>query len=84
MPIIQVTLIEGYDDATRTQLATRLTDAVRATIAAPLEGITVAIQELKPSAYMRGRLAKTPGEPLPSGPDLVRAFLSAIFPAGFA
>lgn len=78
MPIIQVTLIEGYDDATRTQLATRLTDAVRATIAAPLEGITVAIQELKPSAYVRGGLAKTPGESLPSGPDLVRTFLSAM------
>jgi phenylpyruvate tautomerase PptA (4-oxalocrotonate tautomerase family) len=78
VPIIHMTLIEGYDDATKRRLATRLTDAVRATIAAPLEGITVAINEVKPSGYMRGRTAKSPGKILPSGADVVRAFLSCM------
>ncbi len=78
MPVIRVTLIEGYDDETRRTLATRLTDAVRATIAAPLDGITVAIEEVKPASYMRGRVARVPGAPLPGAADLVRAFLRAM------
>ncbi|MEI2384817.1 nuclear transport factor 2 family protein [Breoghania sp. JC706] len=76
MPIIRMTLIEGYDDDTRRRLATRLTDAVRATIAAPLNGITVAIEEVKPASYMRGRVARTPGAPLPAPVDIVRDYLA--------
>ncbi|AXS40462.1 nuclear transport factor 2 family protein [Breoghania sp. L-A4] len=78
MPVIRMTLIEGYDDETRRTLATRLTDAVRATIAAPLDGITVAIEEVKPTSYMRGRVSRTPGPPLPGATDLVRDFLRAM------
>lgn len=78
MPVIRLTLMEGYDDATRQKLARRLTDAVGATIAAPLEGITVAIEEVKPASYMRGRIARVPGKPLPAAADTVRAFLSAM------
>jgi phenylpyruvate tautomerase PptA (4-oxalocrotonate tautomerase family) len=36
MPVVRITLIEGYGDEVRASLARRLTDAVRATIAAPL------------------------------------------------
>ena len=78
MPVVRVTLIEGYDDGTRTRLAERLTDAVRATIAAPLDGITVAIEEVKPASYMRGRKARSPGLPLPAPAQTVRDFLSAM------
>ena len=78
MPVIRMTLIEGYDDETRRALATRLTDAVRATIDAPLDGITVAIEEVRPASYMRGRVSRTPGAPLPSPADTVRAFLAAM------
>lgn len=78
MPVIRMTLIEGYDDETKTRLATRLTDAVRATIAAPLDGITVVLEEVKPSGYMRGRQARNPGAPLASGEELVRRFLAAM------
>lgn len=78
MPVIRMTLIEGYDDETRQKLATRLTDAVRATIAAPLDGITVAIEEVKPASYMRGRVSRTPGKPLPGPAELVREFLRAM------
>jgi len=78
MPIIRLTLIEGYDDATRTRLATRLTDAVRVTIAAPLDGVTVEIVEVKPASYMRGRKLRVPGPPLPAPADIVRSYLSAM------
>ncbi len=49
MPVVTVTLIEGYDEATRRRLAENLTDAVRATIAAPLDGVTVVLDEVAPS-----------------------------------
>lgn len=78
MPVVRITLIEGYDDETKRQLATRLTDAVRATIDAPLDGITVAIEEVAPSGYMRGRVSRTPGKPLPGGREIVNSFLSAM------
>lgn len=78
MPVVRVTLIEGYDDATRQRLATRLTDAVSATIAAPLEGITVAIEEVRPTSYLRGRVRRSPGAPLPAPAEVVRAFLAAM------
>ena len=44
MPVVTVTLIEGYDAATREALMRRLTQAVRATIAAPLDGTTIVDQ----------------------------------------
>ena len=64
MPVIRMTLIEGYDHETRRALATRLTDAVRVTIDAPLDGITVVIEEVQPTSYMRGRVSRAPGMPL--------------------
>ena len=77
MPVIQVTLIEGYDDATRQGLCQRLTDAAMATISAPAEAVTVFINEVAPPAYMRGREAKVPG-PAPRPPaELCLDFLDA-------
>jgi 4-oxalocrotonate tautomerase family enzyme len=78
MPVVRITLIEGYGDEVRASLARRLTDAVRATIAAPLEGVTVAIEEVKPANYMRGRVSRTPGKALPTPGEIVKAFLSAM------
>ncbi|MDN2567200.1 nuclear transport factor 2 family protein [Aquibium sp. A9E412] len=78
MPVIRVTLIEGYEDATLQRLAARLTDAVGATIAAPLDGITVAIEEVRPAGYMRGRRPRTPGAPAAGPAETVRAFLDAV------
>lgn len=78
MPIVRVTLMEGYENEVRANLARRLTDAVRATVAAPLDGITVAIEEVKPANYMRGRVSRTPGKPLPTPAETVKAFLSAM------
>ena len=61
MPIIQVTLMEGYDAETRRKLSERLTDAVTDTISAPLDGITVVLNEVPPTNYMRGRVSRIPG-----------------------
>ena len=78
MPVITVTLIEGYDDTTRERLAKSLTTAAQAVIGAPLDGVTVTIQELPPANYMRGGQRRTPGTaPIP-GSDIVRAYLSAM------
>lgn len=61
MPVVTVTLMDGYDATTRAQLCARLTDAVTATIAAPLDGVTVIINEVPAANYMRGRQQRIPG-----------------------
>lgn len=79
MPIIRVTLIEGYDAATKERLMTRLTRAARGTIAAVLEGTTIVIDEVKPSSYMRGGVAaRAAGAPQPEASAIVRAYLDAM------
>ena len=78
MPVVTITLMEGYDDSVRTALGERLTDAVRATIAAPLDGITVQINEVKKTGYWRGRVGRTPGAPVPDAATVVRDFLGAM------
>lgn len=79
MPFIQVTLIEGYSDTARIRLSERITHAVRGTIAAPLEGTVVAINEVAPASYMRGgKSFRTPGPELADGAQLVRDFLAAM------
>ena len=78
MPVVKVTLIEGYDEATRRRLAENLTDAVRATVAAPLDGVTVVLDEVAPGNYLRGRQARRPGPPRPDPAQTVRDFLAAL------
>lgn len=78
MPVVRVTLIEGYPAETRRLLGERLTAAVRGTMAAPLEGITVAIEEVRPDNYMRGGTSRVPGAPSPDPQALVRGFLEAM------
>lgn len=78
MPVITVTLIEGYDGRTRRDLSERLTDAARAAIGAPLDGITVMIHEVAPENYMRGRKARVPGTPPRSASQVVRDYLAAM------
>ncbi len=79
MPVVSVTLIEGYGAATRATLMRRLTQAVRATIDAPLDGTTIVINEVAPDSYMRGGVAaRKPGAPVPDATGIVRAFLAAM------
>jgi phenylpyruvate tautomerase PptA (4-oxalocrotonate tautomerase family) len=79
MPVVTVTLIEGYDAGVREALMRRLTQAVRATIAAPLEGTTIVVNEVAPASYMRGGVAaRTPGGAVPDAAGIVRGFLAAM------
>lgn len=76
MPVINVTMLGGvYDEEVKTRIAEALTDAMRTVIAAPPEGVIVALNELPAGNYMRGRTFKTPGPALPDARAVVRSFL---------
>ena len=76
MPVITVTLIEGYDELTRKRLAKALTNAARGVIAAPAEGVTVITNEVPASNYMRAGRSRIPGCATVDPVDLVRRYLS--------
>ena len=78
MPIIAVTLIEGYDDATKERLAKGLTQVAQTVTGAHPDGVTVALQEVAPSNYMRGGSRKTPGKAPTPPNEIVRAYLAAM------
>lgn len=78
MPVIELHVIEGYDDADKTRLCEALTDAVRIVVPAPPEAVTVMIHEMSPAGYMRGRMHRTPAPALPDPATLVRDYLSAM------
>lgn len=71
MPVVTITIAEGYDEETRQILAERLTDAVRTTVAAPLDDITVTVNEDP------GQAAPALAMPPPRPAKLVRAYLDA-------
>ncbi len=85
MPIVEVTLLEGYDASVKRTLADRITRAVASTIAAPLDGVLVAVHEVGPAGYMRGGRSAAdaatgpkPGAPRVDASECVRAFLAAM------
>ena len=48
--------MDSYDEQTLSAaLCARLTDAVTATIAAPLDGVTMIVNEVTAANFMRGR-----------------------------
>jgi phenylpyruvate tautomerase PptA (4-oxalocrotonate tautomerase family)/ketosteroid isomerase-like protein len=71
MPVVTITIAAGYDEETRQILAERLTDAVRTTVAAPLDDITVTVNEDP------GQAAPALAMPPPRPAKLVRAYLDA-------
>ena len=78
MPMIECTLIKGYDKDTRQLLAERVTDAAAATIGAHPDLVIVTIKEVDGENYMRGRINRNPA-PAPSHPEvIVQTFLSAM------
>lgn len=46
MPLVEITIIEGRTSAQKSDLITRVTDAVEGALAAPRQAIRVAIREL--------------------------------------
>lgn len=78
MPVVTLTLMQGYDAQTRQRLTAALSRAVRSVIAAPDEGTTVVIHETAPENYRRGPEPRIPGAPLPAAGEAVRDYLAAM------
>jgi phenylpyruvate tautomerase PptA (4-oxalocrotonate tautomerase family)/ketosteroid isomerase-like protein len=78
MPVIRVTLIEGYDEAVRDRLIEGYGAVTRTVLEAIPDGITVAIEEVKQSNYRRGNQRKHPKAPPPAPEQIVRDFLGAM------
>ena len=75
MPMINVTLMEGYAEPVRERMAHQMTCAVGAVLEAPAEAITVMIQEVAPANYSRGDQRRKPAAAPPDAVELVREFL---------
>ena len=52
MPLIEIHLLEGRTDEQKKALLSAVTEAVQASIGAPLETIRVWVQEFSPREYM--------------------------------
>ena len=78
MPLIECTLIKGYDSQVRQRLAERVTDAACSSIGAAADFVTVTIKEVDPDNYMRGRTKRVPAKAPRQAEDIVRDFLTAM------
>lgn len=78
MPVIRVTLIEGYDDTVRDRLLEGYSAVTRTVLEAVPDGITAVIEEVKQSNYRRGNQRKNPKTPPPAPEQVVRDFLGAM------
>ena len=78
MPLIECTLIKGYESQVRKRLAERVTDAACSSIGAASDFVTVTIKEVDPDNYMRGRTSRVPASAPTPAEDIVRGFLAAM------
>ena len=78
MPLIECTLIKGYDAEVRKRLAERVTDAACSSIGAESDFVTVTIKEVDPDNYMRGRTSRVPASAPRAAEEIVRGFLAAM------
>lgn len=78
MPVVQITLVEGYDDAVKARLCRAVASAVRGVIPARPEATTVYVQAVSRAGYLRGDGPPNPAPPLPDPAETVTAFLRAM------
>ena len=78
MPVVETTIIEGYDAPTKARLLKGMTRVVRSVMAAPPEGIVSILRELSPSSYARGGVSRVPGPPLPPATEVAAALATAL------
>ncbi len=78
MPVITVTLIEGYDEDFRQRLSERLTDTARMFTGAPADGVTIVINEVDRGSYLRGRMKRTPDTPPIPPAEIALSYLAAM------
>lgn len=63
MPIIEVTLVEGRDDALKKELVTELTDATVRAVKCPKETVRIIIREIPPEHFAAGGVRKSESAP---------------------
>jgi len=78
VPVIELHVMQGYDDDAKSRLCVCLSEAVRLVVPAPAEAVTVIIHDLAPSGYMRGGQHRTPAPALPDPVAIVRDYLAAM------
>lgn len=78
MPIVTVQILEGYDAQVKARLGRALTDAVRGVIPAPPDAVTVILQDMPTSNYLRGGEHRSPAPAAPDAAEVVQAFLTAM------
>lgn len=78
MPIVELHVLQGYDNETKKRLGIALTDAIRFVVPAPADAITVMVREMAPDDYFRGGVTRAPAPPNPDPAEIVRDFLAAM------
>ncbi|MEQ3709182.1 MAG: tautomerase family protein [Tateyamaria sp.] len=78
MPIVEMHVLEGYDEDAKRRLGEALTDAVRLVVPATPELVTVMIHDMPSENYYRGRTTRISAPAKPDPAVLVRSFLSAM------
>lgn len=78
VPIVELHLLEGYDDGAKARLGTALTDAVRFVLPAAPEAVTVMIHEMAAADYYRGGVTRQPAPANPDPAQIVRDYLAAM------
>lgn len=78
MPVVETTVIEGYDAATKARLLKGMTRVVRSVMAAPPDGVVTILREVAASSYARGGVSRVPGPPLPPATELAEALAAAL------
>lgn len=77
MPVVSITLLPGYDQATQHRMVNRVANAVRSVIATPEAGTTVFVSEV--STYRRdGKVFSEGRAAHPVASDVVQSFLLAL------
>jgi phenylpyruvate tautomerase PptA (4-oxalocrotonate tautomerase family) len=77
MPVVSITLLPGYDQATQHRMVNRVANAVRSVIATPEAGTTVFVNEV--STYRRdGKVFSEGRAAHPEASEVVQSFLQAM------
>ncbi|WP_299815487.1 tautomerase family protein [uncultured Roseibium sp.] len=78
MPSVHVHLMAGYTPADKTRLMKALSDAVRFVVPAAPEAVSVFLNEVPASDYMRGGTHRTPAPALQDPAAVVLEYLKAM------
>ncbi len=78
MPIIEVSLIEGYSSELKEELLTGFSNYAIHRLEAPKEGVVAIVRDMKQDSYMRGKDHKTPVTPAQNPIEMIKDYLSSM------